>query len=210
MNIFPKFSGAVPTDDKAFLDALRGSEFVRKAIVERNTHVLAVRKATAEKLAKLEIAADASFPKLREAKDAAVAKALAAEKAWREACDAAQRAQNNLSSASFAYSADLSRFEAQLIETSSPEIALFLSDMRDEWEKSFRQFGFSTGTETVNAITGKKADVTINNKQSVLARQAAIRDAETAAMAMRLEPDQSTVSARLQELRNNLPAIAGL
>jgi hypothetical protein len=50
----------------------------------------------------------------------------------------------------------------------------------------------------------------VNNKKSVMARQEAIRDAQAAAEAMRLEPDQSTVSARLQKLRNDLPAIAGL
>lgn len=210
MNIIPKFSGAVPTDDRSILDALRGSDLIRKVVVERDSHVLAFRKTAAEKLAKAEAAAETTFPKLRAAKDAAVAKALAAEKAWREACDAAQHAQQNLSSASFSYSAEQSRHEAQLIETSSPEIALFLADMREEWEKCFRQFGFSTSIEATNSVTGAKSEVTVNNKASVMARQEAIREAETTAIAMRLEPDQSTVSARLQELRNNLPAIAGL
>jgi hypothetical protein len=69
---------------------------------------------------------------------------------------------------------------------------------------------FHNSMETVNAITGRKVDVTVNNRASVMARQEAIRDAQAAAEALRLEPDQSTVSARLQELRNDLPAIAGL
>jgi hypothetical protein len=210
MNIVPKFSGAAPTDDKGILDALRGSELVRKAAAEKDTHVLAFRKTAAEKIAKLEAGADASFLKLRAAREAAIAKATAAELEWRKACDAAQQAQRDLSSASHKFSTEQLRLEAQLIETASPEIALFLSDMRDEWEKCFKQFAFHTSIETVNVITGRKADVTVNNKKSVMARQEAIRDAQAAAEAMRLEPDQSTVSARLQELRNNLPAIAGL
>jgi hypothetical protein len=205
----PKFSGAVPTDDRGILDALRGSEFVRKAATERDSQVLAFRKTAAEKLAKIDAAADATFPKLRAAKEAAQVAARAAEIEWRKACDAAQNAQRDVSSASHTYSAERAKLEAQLIETASAEIALFLADMRNEWEKCFKQFTFHTTVET-NVVTGKKATITINNGKSIAARQEAIRDAEAAAEAMRLEPDQSAVSARLQELRNGLPAIAGL
>ena len=87
---------------------------------------------------------------------------------------------------------------------------MFLSDMRDEFEKCFKRFAFHNSVETVNQITGRKEHVNANNKKSVMARQEAIRDAQAAAEGMRLEPDQSTVPARLQDLRNNLPAIAGL
>jgi hypothetical protein len=210
MNIIPKFSGAVQISDKGILDALRGTEVLRKAVAEKDSHVLAFRKTAADKITKIEAAADVSFPKLRAAREAAIAKATAAEVEWRKACDVAQQAQRDLSSASHTFSTEQSKLEGQLIETASPEIAIFLSDMRDEWDKCFKQFAFHNSTETVNAITGRKADVNVNNKKSVLARQEAIRDAQAAAEAMRLEPDQSTVSARLQELRNNLPAIAGL
>jgi hypothetical protein len=210
MNIYPKFSGAAPIDDKGILDALRGSELVRKAAAEKDTHVLAFRKTAAEKLAKIDAAAEISFPKLRAAREAAIAKATAAEIEWHKACNVAQQAQRDLSSASHTHSTELQKLEAQLIETASPEIAIFLSDMRDEYEKCFKRFAFHNSTETVNVITGRKVAVNVNNKKSVMARQEAIRDAQAAAEAMRLEPDQSTVSARLQELRNNLPAIAGL
>jgi hypothetical protein len=169
-----------------------------------------IRKTAAERLAKIDAAAEISFPKLRAAREAAIAKATAAEIEWHKACHVAQQAQRDLSSASYTQSNELQKLEAQLIETASPEIAIFLSDMRDEWEKCFKQFAFHTAAETVNRITGKKASVTVNNRASVMARQTAIRDAQAAAEAMRLEPDQSTVSAWLQELRNNLPAIAGL
>jgi hypothetical protein len=210
MNIIPKFSGAAPIDDKSILDALRGSELVRKATAEKDTHVLAFRKTAAEKLAKIDAAAEVSFPKLRAAREAAIAKATAAEIEWPKACDVAQQAQRDLSSASHTHSTELQKLETQLIETASPEIAIFLSDMRDEFEKCFKRFAFQNSTETVNAITGRKATVNSNNRASVMARQEAIRDAQAGAEAMRLEPDQSTVPARLQELRNNLPAIAGL
>lgn len=210
MNIIPKFSGAVQISDKSILDALRGTEVLRKAVAEKDTHVLAFRKTAAEKLAKIDAAAEISLPKLRAAREAAIAKATAAEIEWRKACDVAQQAQRDLSSASHMHSTELQKLEGQLIETASPEIAIFISDMRDEWEKSFKQFAFHNATETVNRITGKKADVTVNNRASVMARQTAIRDAQATAEAMRLDPDQSTVSARLQELRNNLPAIAGI
>jgi hypothetical protein len=210
MNIVPKFSGAVPTSDKDIIDLLRGTRLLEDAAAEKSRHVTAFRKTAAEKLAKLEAGADASFPKLRTAREAAIAKATAAEIEWRKACDAAQQAQRDLSSASHKFSTEQSKLEGQLIETASPEIAIFLSDMRDEWEKCFKQFAFHNSVETVNVIIGRKADVTVNNRKSVMARQEAIRDAQAAAEAMRLEPDQSTVPARLQDLRNNLPAIAGL
>ena len=210
MNIIPKFSGAAPIDDKAILDALRGSELVRKAAAEKDTHVLAFRKTAAEKLAKIDAAAEVSFPKLRAAREAAIAKATAAEIEWHKACAIAQQAQRDLSSASHTHSTELQKLEGQLIETASPEIAIFLSDMRDEYEKTFKKFAFHNSSETVNVVTGRRAGVNVNNKKSVMARQEAIRDAQAAAEAMRLEPDQSTVSARLQELRNNLPEIAGL
>jgi hypothetical protein len=210
MNIIPKFSGAVQISDKSILDALRGTEVLRKAVAEKDTHVLAFRKTAAEKLAKIDAAAEVSFPKLRAAREATIAKATAAEIEWHKACNVAQQAQRDLSSASHTHSTELQKLEAQLIETASPEIAIFLSDMRDEYEKCFKQFAFHNSTETVNVITGRKVAVNANNKKSVMARQEAIRDAQAAAEAMRLEPDQSTVSARLQELRNNLPAIAGL
>src|ERR1700676_4515216 len=207
MNInFPKFSGApLAVDDRTILDRI-----IQKEKAQEAPHVLAFRKTTAEKLTKIEAAAEVSFPKLRAAREAAIEKANAAEIVWRKACDVAQQAQRDLSSASHAHSTEQLKLEAQLIETASPEIAVFLSDMRDEWEKCFKRFAFHNSVETVNAITGRTAAVNVNNKKSVMARQEAIRDAQAAAEAMRLEPDQSTVSARLQELRNNLPAIAGL
>jgi vacuolar-type H+-ATPase subunit E/Vma4 len=211
MNVnYPNFVGAPLPDDKQLFDAIRGSEMARKLLAERNKHVFDFRKTAAEKLAKIDAAAEISFPKLRAAREATIAKATAAEIEWRKACDVAQQAQRDLSSASHMHSTELQKLEAQLIETASPEIAIFISDMRDEMEKSYKRFAFHTSTETVSRITGKKDTVTINNRASVTARQTAIRDAQAAAEAMRLEPDQSTVSARLQELRNNLPAIAGL
>lgn len=210
MNIIPKFSGAAPIDDKSIMDALRGSPFLAKVTAEKDTHVLAFRKTAADKLAKLEAAAEVSFPKLRAARESAITAANAAELKWREACNAAQRTQADLSSASAAHSNEHQKLENQLIETAAPEITLFLAEMNDEWEKCFKQFAFHNSTETVNQITGRKAVVNTNNKASVLARQTAIRDAQAAAEAMRLEPDQSTVSARLRLIRNNLPAIAGL
>jgi hypothetical protein len=208
--MIPKFSGAVPTDDRGILDALRNSEFIRKVVVERDNHVLTFRKTAAEKMAKIDADADATFPKLRAAKEAALAAARAAEIEWRKACDVAQNAQRAVSSASFVYSAERAKLEAQLIETASAEIALFLADMRDQWERCFKLFASSTSVETVNVVTGAKSTVSVNNRKSVMARQEAIREAQSAAEAMRLDPDQSAVSARLQEIRNNLPAIAGL
>jgi hypothetical protein len=210
MNIIPKFSGAVQISDKDILDALRGTEVLRKAVTEKDTHVLAFRQTAADKLAKIDAAAEISFPKLRAAREAAIMKARTAEIEWQKATHVAQQAQRDLSSASHMHSTEFQKLEAQLIETASPEIAIFLSDMREELEKCLKRFAFHNSVETVNAITGRKANVNLNNKQSVMARQEAIRDTQAVAEAMRLEPDQSTVGARLQDLRNKLPAISSI
>ncbi|MET3907102.1 hypothetical protein ABID59_001433 [Bradyrhizobium sp. S3.3.6] len=209
MNIIPKMSGAALTDDKLILETLLNSEIGKKAIADRQKDVLAFRTSAAKKLAELDAAAGASFPKLRAAREAAEAEAIAAERRWREACDRAQQARQAISTASFAHDAALREAEAKLLSTAHPEIALFVSEMDDAHEACFRQFGYSNGSET-NRITGKRVDYTVNNAASIQARQHAIREAQERARQMRLEPDQTTVPARLQELRNGLPAIKGL
>ncbi|WP_315701850.1 MULTISPECIES: hypothetical protein [unclassified Bradyrhizobium] len=210
MNIVPRFSGAAPADDRGILDVLRGSEMVRKAAAERDAAVTTFRATAAKKLAELDAAAGKLFPKLRAEREAAIKAAHAAERAWREACDRAQNAQNDLSRASHKHTAELQEVEAQLISTASPEIAIFLAEMDNEWDKALRAFAFHRSSEVTNMITGRREDRTVNNAASVEARKSAIRDAQEQARAMRLEPDQSTVPARLQELRANLPAVRGL
>jgi hypothetical protein len=207
MNInYPKLRGGpLAVDDRTILERI-----IQKEKAQEAPHVLAFRKTVAEKLAKVDSAAEVSLPKLRVDRESLIAAAREVEIKWRAACDRAQQAQRDLSSASHTYSTERSKLEQQLIETASPEIAIFLSDMRDEWDKCFKQFAFHNGVEVVNRITGKKADVTVNNRSSVLARQTAIRDAQAAAEALRLVPDQSTIPEQLQQLRHNLPAIAGL
>lgn len=210
MNIFPKFSGAALTDDKSILDALRGSDLVRKAAAERDTHVLKFRKTAADRLAKIEADAEITFPKLRAAREATIAAAREAELKWRAALTVAQQAQIELGSASHTFSTEQLKLEAQLAETASPEIAIFITDMRDLWHDCLKKFAFHNHTETANRATGHKVVINSNNKASVVARQQAIDAAKDAAEAMRLEPDQSSVPARLQEIRNNLPAITSL
>ena len=207
---FPKFTGAAPIDDKAMLDALRGSDLIRKAVAERDTHVVAFRKTTAAKLAKIEAEAETKFPKMRTELDAAIRDARAAEIAWRQKADRAYEIQAALSAASSLHGHDLARLEGQLAETASPEISIFISEMRLLWEACFSQFQVHHKEEVVNQITRRRERHTINNEKSLLARQHAIREAIAAAEAMRLEPDQANVSVRLQDIRNNLPAIASV
>lgn len=209
MNIIPKMSGAALTDDKMILETLLNSDIGKKAIADRQKDVLAFRTSAAKKLAELDAAAAVSFPKLRAAREAAEAEAIAAERRWCEARNRAQQARQAISSASFAHDAALREAEAKLLSTAHPEISLFLSEMDDAWDACFKQFGYHNGSET-NRITGKRVEYTASNAASIQARQSAIREAQQLARLMRLEPDQSTVSARLQELRNGLPAIKGL
>jgi hypothetical protein len=206
MNKFPLFSGAAPIDDKSIMDALRGSELVRKAAADRDTHVVAFRKTAATKLAKIQEEAEGRFPKRQVELQLAIKAAREAEIEYRRKADAAYELQSKMSAEHSAHGNEIARLEAQLAETASPEIVPFIADMRLLWEDCLKQYQVHHSVEVVN-ILGKKGSITQNNKSSVQARQEAIRDAITAAEAMRLEPDQSTVSARLQELRQNLPAI---
>lgn len=208
MNKYPIFSGAAPIDDRGILDALRGSEMIRKAVTERDTHVVAFRKTVAGKLEKIEAAATERFPKMRSELEAAIKEAREAEIAWRRKADRAFDLQSKSSAESSLHGIEVGRLQGQLAETASPEIVPFVADMWSLWEDCLKRFEVHHAVETVN-ILGKKGAVTQNNKESILARQEAIRDAIAAAEAMRLEPDQSTVSVRLQELRQNLPAIKG-
>jgi len=209
MNKFPMFSGAVPLDDRGILDALRGSDIVKKATAERATSVLALRTAAASKCAKLVADADDRFPKMRAQLEVAIRDARAAEIAWRQKADRTYEIQSQLSAESSTFTIKLADMERQLAETSCPEIVPFIADMWAMWEDCFKRFAFEHSV-VATSFLGPKNNVTRNNKKSVQARQSAIRSAIDAAEAMRLEPDQSTVPAQLQELRQNLPTIKGL
>jgi hypothetical protein len=208
MNKFPMFSGAaVPIDDRGILDALRGSDIVKKATAERDSSVLAFRKAAVAKLAKLKADADGRFPKLRAEFEAARDDARAAEIAWRQKADRACEIQSKLSADSATFTNDVAKAEAHLAETASPEILPFIADMWSLWEDAAKQIATREVAETSVRLLDRTKILQVSNRTSVLARREAIRDAIEAAENMRLEPDQSTVSARLQELRHNLPAI---
>jgi hypothetical protein len=210
MNKFPQFSGALPIDDKSILDALRGSPMIAKAASDRNAHVMAFRKTLVEKLAKLEADAEIKFPAMRVKFEAARSEALEAEIAWRQKADRAYTLQAGLSADSSLHQQALAQIEGQLAETASPEISMFISDMRTLWEDCFAKYDVRHETETVNQITRRRERRTMTNQESVQARQTAIREAIAAAEAMRLDPDQTHVAVRLQEIRNNLPAIASV
>jgi hypothetical protein len=208
MNKFPMFSGApVPLDDRSTLDALRGSDIVKKAIAERDNSVLAVRKTAAAKLTKLKADADVRFPKQRAEFEAARDDALAAEIEWRRAQDRACGLQSKLSADSWTLMNDVETIEAQLAETASTEIQLFIVSMWAMWEDAAKELGTREVVETSRRLLDSKKYVTVSNLASVLARREAIRDAIAAAEKMRLDIDQSTVSARLEQLHQALPAI---
>jgi hypothetical protein len=170
---------------------------------------LALRTAAASKRAKFVADAEDRFPKLRSQLEIAVRDARSAEIVWRQKTDRSYEIQSQLSAESSIFTNKLSEMETQLAETASPEIVPFIIDMWALWENCFKQFAFDHSIETTGLL-GSKNTITRNNKNSVQARQEAIRSAIDTAEAMRLEPDQSAVPARLQELRQNLPAIKGL
>lgn len=208
MNIIPKFSGAVPTDDRSILDALRGSDLIRKATAERDTHVVAFRKTVAAKIAKMEAEADGKYPKQQAELQLLIKESREAEIAYRRKADQAYEFQSKMSAGWSVHGNELARLEAQLAETASSEIVPFISEMLSMADDCFRQREVHQAVTVVN-ILGEKSSAERSNSSSVLARRAAIREAIEAAEKMRLEPDQSSVPERLQQLRQSLPAIKG-
>jgi hypothetical protein len=209
MNKFPMFSGAAPIDDKGIMDALRGSDIVRKAAAERDTHVVGVRKTAVAKLEKMAAEVEGKFSKQQAELQQAIKESREAEIAYRRKADRAYELQSRSSAEWSLHGQEIARLETQLAETASAEIVPFIADMRTLWENCLKQYEVHHSVETVNII-GKKISVTRNNESSVHARQEAIRDAIEAAEKMRLEPDQSTVAVRLEQLRQDLPSIKGI
>jgi len=93
-----------------------------------------------------------------------------------------------------------------LVETCHPAIGVFLGEMRDEYDRTRRIRVDDRSEVVINQNTGKKTRKSESNKDRIVARMAAIREAVAEAEEMRLLADQSGVPAALQKLKNELPS----
>ena len=81
--------------------------------------------------------------------------------------------------------------------------------MRDDLHKTQKRIDYVEEHQR-NQVTGRAVHQVRNNVASIAARVSAINDAMQMAEALRFEPDQSIVPARLAELRAGLPEVAQL
>jgi hypothetical protein len=188
------------------LKLLAGSEFVRKAQSDAAARTLTERVVRVAELSRLERDAERDFPKLRAAADAAMADFVAAEKALAPARAKHAAAAARLSTASFAFTNEHDRLEQELRATASLEISLFVTWAWTEWEANAKALSGHSAIAR-HVVTRERRSVGASNLKSITARRAALREAIVVAEAMLFEPDQAGVSARLEQLRQALPAI---
>lgn len=206
----PKMSGAVlatPQDAAAIIDALRHTPEIAAAVASNESRKRSARQELAKRLTKAEDDMAKRVVALDAALDATMHEVKIAEAKLAEARVAASSARMAKTQASFGFTAEHDAIERELRDTCSPEIGLFITEMRDEWDRTLKLTPEISVDTITNQITGSRVRIeTGRGTASILARVAAIREAIATAEEMKLEADQSSVSMLLQELRQNLPA----
>ena len=205
MNFIARKPQTEPSAD-AVIDALRGSATVKKALVDRDAEIVRDRRRLVDELARREETAERDFPLMAQAIDAAMVEVRAAETKLKEAKNKVGLAVAAKSNASFAYQDRRQEIEAALIRGASPMIGQFVDEMRDEIVAT-RKRNFASHTQIANPITRAAKFSTLTNHPAVLARVAAAEAVIQQAEALRLEPDQSDIAAKLDQLRASLPAV---
>ena len=109
---------------------------------------------------------------------------------------------------SWEWTTERNALEAAQIETASPLIETFVTEMRKEHDRVGREPNPQTTELQVNQNTGNRVSVPVKGKVvRVQDRLAAINGAIDAALALRLQPDQSNIAQKLDELRAGLPKV---
>ena len=187
--------------------ALRNSPEVVGFMAKRAQQTVDNRKKIAAKIAQLENAAGPQFKDLSTAIDAAKAAYDTAQADVHAAGAAYNKAVAARTCHCTAYSAKRDALETPMIESASPLIAEFGGAMRDEWERATHEALPQTEVQ-INPNTGKRSVAPIKGKVvRPIDRMHAIRAAIDAALALRFEPDQSTVQDKLGALQASLPKV---
>jgi hypothetical protein len=183
---------------------------VREAFAERDAAVVMTRKGLVAGIREIEREAEAEFPKLMAASEAAIAAIRAAEKVQIEASARANQAMAARSNASFGYTRRRDLIENELRAGADNEaIDEFIRTMRGELDRTHKRLEYVEESRR-SQVTNRAVRQVRNNMASIAARVSAINEAMLVAEALRFEPDQSTVPGRLAELRAGLPEVAQL
>jgi hypothetical protein len=148
----------------------------RKIVEVERAKTVAERQKIVGRIAALNSKAEASWPRLTAAIDAAESKVKATQAALREANARSGEAVNARSSASWTHTNLLRECELELIAGADMEtIDAFKSELHDMREATFKR-GVIVIVETVerNAVTGAMRRIRASNIVSIHARQAAI------------------------------------
>lgn len=197
---------ATPLGDSSFVGALRDSDIGKKIFDAAERARTARRKELADQLAARTASNAKAWPRLVEAEAEAIKAVRAAEAALaveRDKLHAANLARHNEAADYTATRADL---EAELLKTASPKIFEFIAWAREDIEASRRAFAFMSRAFR-NPVTLRQDVETVNNRDSILRRIAALNDGIDAAHDLALRADQSSVEEEIAKIRAALPKI---
>jgi hypothetical protein len=210
------------SDDKLLLNVLRDSPLARKAITEHEAATFQRRSALVADIEKLDNAAAREIPPLQAAVDSALAEFTTAQNlvlqnvsnphgvaALMIARGKLDAARDKAVAASLTYSSRRDRLEHELRQTACPAIKLFKSELLTAFAAARRAPLVVRSSRVRSIVAGKSITTATSNAASIAARMAAIREAMHAADLMEIEPDQRDVDARLEKMRQALPAIDG-
>jgi hypothetical protein len=196
-----------PHSDQKLLDVLKQSPDIQKIIADDHARTVSERQKIIAAMAALDARSERDFLALEKAVQIAIAGVREADKALRAANDRLGAASYAKSGANYAYTSERQRLEELLRDgVDSAMFDDFQRQMRDELDKTRKQFEGGS-VRFVNRLTDRGEERGYNNGPSVNARLSAISAAMEEAERLRISADQSTVAARLAELRANLPKV---
>lgn len=195
-----------PIPDAIVLDALRRAPAVEKAVADRAAAIVAERKALVARLAEIEDGAPAR-------------RYLDAVKRTEKLAEEADKAHRAFEAAKLAFDQAYAErvIASQTIATERTEVIAQLHAGADNtaidafvhWARieltTTRKAIDAREQVTENKITGARNFTVESNSALVAARVLSLNEAITEAEDLRLLPDQSSVPAKLQELRNRIP-----
>jgi alanyl-tRNA synthetase len=187
------------TDDE-FLAALRRSPVALKVVADESERILAERQDLADRLAKLEAGATASYPKFVADIETAQSNLAAAEKIVAEARRKLNAAAGAKLSASQKYTNERNAIDAALAKSAPREIEEFAADLRAELDKLRKKFSSNT-YEDRNDISGKITVRIESNAGELNERRQIIIETLDELEELRREPDRAAIMARIAKRR---------
>jgi hypothetical protein len=193
-------------DDRAVLELIQNSAFVKREIAAQADAQTAARQALFTELASLDVDGAAE----RGSYEAAIGAAIAiVEGKMRAAIQVAVAVQSTHDQSRFSRDGRRSEIEASLRAAANPVIDAFRTWLLDEDARICREpVEFLQIGEVKNPITGRRSSSrVITNNASIVARLAAVREALRQLDDLRMLPDQREIPARIVEIKESFPVI---